>query len=103
MWPPGSWSHVTRGADGRADVKPGAALDESAEPQAEVEGAPPSTASCRVGWENGSRRAAVQARAIGRVRGAGVALGLVVRGEVESPLVGPAGNREFFLHFERPA
>jgi 23S rRNA (cytidine1920-2'-O)/16S rRNA (cytidine1409-2'-O)-methyltransferase len=44
------------------------------------------------------RDPAIQARAVDRVRQAAIALGLEVRGECPSPLVGPAGNREFFLH-----
>jgi hypothetical protein len=35
------------------------------------------------------------------VRDHAVALGLEPRGEVESPLVGPSGNHEFFLHLVR--
>jgi 23S rRNA (cytidine1920-2'-O)/16S rRNA (cytidine1409-2'-O)-methyltransferase len=49
------------------------------------------------------RDPAVQARAVARVRAMATELGLTVAGEVESPLVGPAGNREFFLHLVRPA
>jgi len=44
------------------------------------------------------RDPAVQARAVDRVQQAAVALGLDVRGQCASSLVGPAGNREFFLH-----
>jgi 23S rRNA (cytidine1920-2'-O)/16S rRNA (cytidine1409-2'-O)-methyltransferase len=44
------------------------------------------------------REAAVQ-----RVRAHAVGLGLTDRGSVESPLVGPAGNHEFFLHLGVPA
>ncbi len=49
------------------------------------------------------RDPAVQARAVDRVRAAGMDLGLGVRGECESPLLGPSGNREFFLHLAVPA
>jgi 23S rRNA (cytidine1920-2'-O)/16S rRNA (cytidine1409-2'-O)-methyltransferase len=45
----------------------------------------------------------VQAGVIGRVAWWCVSNGLRVRGVVESPLTGPAGNREFFLLLERPA
>ena len=45
----------------------------------------------------------VQARAVDRVRLAAIGLGLEVRGECPSPLLGPAGNREFFLHLSVPA
>ncbi len=49
------------------------------------------------------RDPAVQARAVDRVRQAAIALGLEVRGQCPSPLVGPAGNREFFLHLAASA
>jgi 23S rRNA (cytidine1920-2'-O)/16S rRNA (cytidine1409-2'-O)-methyltransferase len=45
----------------------------------------------------GVRRAAVD-----RIRAHAESLGLEVRGEIESPLTGPAGNREFLLHLVRP-
>jgi 23S rRNA (cytidine1920-2'-O)/16S rRNA (cytidine1409-2'-O)-methyltransferase len=41
---------------------------------------------------------AVQRAAVARVRAHAQEIGLEVRGDVESPLVGPAGNHEFFLH-----
>ncbi len=44
------------------------------------------------------RDAAVRRAAVDRVRAYAESLGLAVRGEVESPLAGPAGNREVFLH-----
>jgi 23S rRNA (cytidine1920-2'-O)/16S rRNA (cytidine1409-2'-O)-methyltransferase len=44
------------------------------------------------------RDPAVRTRAIERVRTAAVSLGLQVRGECESPLLGPAGNHESFLY-----
>jgi 23S rRNA (cytidine1920-2'-O)/16S rRNA (cytidine1409-2'-O)-methyltransferase len=44
------------------------------------------------------RDPAVQAAAVRRVEERARSLGLEVRGEVESPLVGPSGNREWFLH-----
>ncbi len=37
------------------------------------------------------------------VRAFATSIGLQVRGEVPSPLLGPAGNREFFLHLAVPA
>jgi 23S rRNA (cytidine1920-2'-O)/16S rRNA (cytidine1409-2'-O)-methyltransferase len=49
------------------------------------------------------RDAGVQRAAVDRVRVHALELGLVVRGEVESPLVGPSGNREWFLHLALPA
>jgi 23S rRNA (cytidine1920-2'-O)/16S rRNA (cytidine1409-2'-O)-methyltransferase len=48
------------------------------------------------------RDPAVQARAVDRVREAAIALSLDVRGHCASPLIGPAGNREFFLHLLVP-
>jgi 23S rRNA (cytidine1920-2'-O)/16S rRNA (cytidine1409-2'-O)-methyltransferase len=44
------------------------------------------------------RDPAVSRAAIDRVREHAQSLGLSVRGGVESPLLGPAGNRETFLH-----
>jgi 23S rRNA (cytidine1920-2'-O)/16S rRNA (cytidine1409-2'-O)-methyltransferase len=41
---------------------------------------------------------AARAAAVQHVRSHAESLGLDVRGEVESPLTGPAGNREFLLH-----
>jgi 23S rRNA (cytidine1920-2'-O)/16S rRNA (cytidine1409-2'-O)-methyltransferase len=49
------------------------------------------------------RDPAVRARAVERVRGAAIALGLEVRGECESSLLGPSGNQESFLHLVVPA
>jgi 23S rRNA (cytidine1920-2'-O)/16S rRNA (cytidine1409-2'-O)-methyltransferase len=44
------------------------------------------------------REAAVQQSAVQSVGDFATRLGLELRGETESPLRGPAGNREFFLH-----
>jgi len=49
------------------------------------------------------RDAAVHRRVVDRIRDHAAEIGLVVGGEVESPLTGPAGNREFFLDLEVPA
>ena len=49
------------------------------------------------------RDAAVHASCVGRVAVWAVDHGLRVRGVVRSPLVGPAGNQEFFLWLRRPA
>jgi len=49
------------------------------------------------------REPAVRAAAVARVREASRALGLTVRGEAESVLPGPKGNREVFLWLARPA
>jgi len=42
-------------------------------------------------------------RAVERVRAAALAAGFSVLGEAESPLPGKAGNREFWLWFQKPA
>ncbi len=44
------------------------------------------------------RDPAVRQAAVRKVREAAESMGFVVRGEVESSLVGPQGNHEFFLH-----
>ncbi|MDA1010725.1 MAG: 16S/23S rRNA (cytidine-2'-O)-methyltransferase, partial [Chloroflexi bacterium] len=44
----------------------------------------------------------VHAACIAKVALAAADLGLRVRGVVRSPLLGPAGNREFFLWLHRP-
>jgi 23S rRNA (cytidine1920-2'-O)/16S rRNA (cytidine1409-2'-O)-methyltransferase len=46
------------------------------------------------------RDPAVHARVVERIKAHAAIIGLAVRGEVESPLRGPAGNREFFLDLE---
>lgn len=48
------------------------------------------------------RDPAVWRAAVERVRAHAEGIGLVFRGEIESPLVGPAGNHEFFLHLAQP-
>ncbi len=47
------------------------------------------------------RDEAARAQAVAQVRTAAGAIGLAVRGEAESVLPGPAGNREIFLWLER--
>jgi 23S rRNA (cytidine1920-2'-O)/16S rRNA (cytidine1409-2'-O)-methyltransferase len=47
------------------------------------------------------RDAAVQRAAIERVAAFARSIGLRVLGEIESPLRGPAGNREYLLHLTR--
>ncbi len=49
------------------------------------------------------RDPAVHRAVLDRVRAYAGSIGLAVRGETESPLLGPAGNREFFLHLAVPA
>jgi 23S rRNA (cytidine1920-2'-O)/16S rRNA (cytidine1409-2'-O)-methyltransferase len=41
-------------------------------------------------------------RVIREIKDAAVALGLVVQGLIESPLLGPKGNKEFLIHLTRP-
>jgi 23S rRNA (cytidine1920-2'-O)/16S rRNA (cytidine1409-2'-O)-methyltransferase len=47
------------------------------------------------------RDAAVQRAAVDRVADFARSLGLTVKGEIESPLLGPKGNREFLLHLAK--
>jgi len=49
------------------------------------------------------RDVGVQRRVVQRIADHAAGLGMIVRGEAESPLHGPAGNREFFLDLEVPA
>jgi 23S rRNA (cytidine1920-2'-O)/16S rRNA (cytidine1409-2'-O)-methyltransferase len=49
------------------------------------------------------RDEAVRRAAVERVRAHAAELGLEVRGEIVSPLAGPAGNVEYLLHLARPA
>jgi 23S rRNA (cytidine1920-2'-O)/16S rRNA (cytidine1409-2'-O)-methyltransferase len=49
------------------------------------------------------RDPAVRRAAVDRIRAYAEAIGLGVQGEAESPLAGPAGNRETFLHLRVPA
>ena len=48
------------------------------------------------------RDPAARREAVERVREHAASLGLACLGEVESPLVGPSGNHEFFLHLRVP-
>jgi len=57
----------------------------------------------RVGKGGVVRDDADRASAVARVRGAAAALGYEARGEAESRLAGPAGNREIFLLLTRAA
>jgi 23S rRNA (cytidine1920-2'-O)/16S rRNA (cytidine1409-2'-O)-methyltransferase len=49
------------------------------------------------------RDPALHRRALERVRAAARRLGFELRGEVESPLAGKEGNREFWLELQKPA
>jgi 23S rRNA (cytidine1920-2'-O)/16S rRNA (cytidine1409-2'-O)-methyltransferase len=37
-------------------------------------------------------------RVVEEIKRAAVKLGYAIRGVIESPLLGPAGNKEFFIH-----
>jgi 23S rRNA (cytidine1920-2'-O)/16S rRNA (cytidine1409-2'-O)-methyltransferase len=56
----------------------------------------------RVGSGGVVRDEAARADAVASVREAAQAIGLVVRGQADSVLAGPKGNREIFLWCERP-
>ena len=75
-------------------LRPGATIVALVKPQFEV-------GRERVGKGGVVRDAAARADAVARVRRAAEALGLVVRGEAESVLPGPKGNREVFLRLNR--
>jgi len=45
----------------------------------------------------------VHAQVVGRLAAWALDRGLRVRGVVRSPLIGPAGNREFFLWLRTPS
>ncbi|MGC8634574.1 MAG: TlyA family RNA methyltransferase [Candidatus Limnocylindrales bacterium] len=77
-----------------AQLAPGAEVVALVKPQFE---AGPRLASGGVVRDPAVHRAVLDA-----VRSHAAALGLQVRGEVPSPLLGPAGNREFFLHLAVP-
>ena len=53
----------------------------------------------KVGKGGVVRDEALQREVVDAVRGCGERLGLRCAGEMESPIRGPKGNREFFLHF----
>jgi len=74
-------------------LRPGASIVALVKPQFEV-------GKAEVGKGGVVRDPAQRAAAVARVRGCAEALGLVVRGEVESALPGPKGNREVFLWCE---
>jgi 23S rRNA (cytidine1920-2'-O)/16S rRNA (cytidine1409-2'-O)-methyltransferase len=76
-------------------VCPGGAIVALVKPQFEV-------GRGRVGKGGVVRDAAARAAAVAGVRAAAEALGLAIRGEAESVLPGPKGNREVFLWLARP-
>ena len=77
-----------------AQLVPGADLIPLVKPQFE---SAPADVPKGVVRDPAARRAALE-----RVRAHAASLGLEVRAEIESPLVGPAGNHEFFLHLAVP-
>ena len=77
-----------------AVVTPGGAIVALVKPQFEV-------GRSRVGKGGVVRDDAARADAVAAVRAAAEALGLTVRGEAESVLPGPKGNREVFLWLAR--
>jgi len=77
-----------------ACVRPGGAVVALVKPQFEV-------GRSRVGKGGVVRDDAARADAVAAVRAAAEALGLTVRGEAESVLPGPKGNREVFLWLAR--
>lgn len=76
-------------------VEPGAAIVAMVKPQFE--------AGPRDAPKGVVRDPSVRSAAVVRVRDHARGLGLTVEGEVESSLVGPAGNHEIFLHLSVPA
>jgi 23S rRNA (cytidine1920-2'-O)/16S rRNA (cytidine1409-2'-O)-methyltransferase len=86
-----SFISLTRVLGGvRAQLSPGGTAVPLVKPQFEVD---PALAPKGV-----VRDPAVHRDAVARVSEHAAALGFEVRGEIESPLTGPAGNREFLLH-----
>lgn len=77
-------------------VAPGSVIVALVKPQFEV-------GRGQVGKGGVVRDPALHAAAVERVRAAAVALGLTVLGECESPIMGPKGNREFFLALRTPS
>ncbi len=77
-------------------ARPGGRLLVLVKPQFEV-------GKGRVGKGGVVRDDAQRAATVASVAAAALALGLAVRGQVESPLAGPKGNREVFLLLEKPA
>jgi 23S rRNA (cytidine1920-2'-O)/16S rRNA (cytidine1409-2'-O)-methyltransferase len=77
-------------------VRPGGEVIALVKPQFEV-------GKGQVGKGGVVRDAQLQAEAVERIRACGVDLGLRCVASCESPLLGPKGNREFFLDFYKPA
>lgn len=77
----------------RALLVPGGAVVALIKPQFEV-------GKGKVGKGGVVRSAEERSRVVDEISEAAVALGYAVRGVVESPLTGPKGNREFFIHLD---
>lgn len=77
-------------------VRPGGVILAMVKPQFEV-------GKGEVGKGGVVRDALQQQAVVEGIRELGVALGLVCQGDYPSPILGPKGNREFFLHFTVPA
>lgn len=88
-----SLTRILRGV--REQLRPGGHVVPLVKPQFEV---PPSEAPKGVVRDPLARRRAVEAVAAHAAR-----LGFEVLGEIESPLVGPAGNHEYLLHLANAA
>lgn len=77
-------------------VRPGGEIITLVKPQFEV-------GKGQVGKGGVVRDAQLQAEAVEGIRACGIDLGLRCVASCESPLLGPKGNREFFLDFHKPA
>jgi 23S rRNA (cytidine1920-2'-O)/16S rRNA (cytidine1409-2'-O)-methyltransferase len=79
-----------------ACVRPGGEIIALVKPQFEV-------GKGQVGKGGVVRDAGLQREVVGRIRSCGLDLGLRCVASCESPILGPKGNREFFLDFHKPA
>ncbi len=77
-------------------LRPGATVVALVKPQFEV-------GKGRVGAGGVVRDPALHAEVLAAVQGVSLGLGLAVEGLLTSPLIGPAGNREFFLVLRVPS
>ena len=77
-------------------VAPGSVIVAMVKPQFEV-------GKGQVGRGGVVRDPALHAAAVARVRDCALGLGLTVLGECASPILGPKGNREFFLALRTPS
>jgi 23S rRNA (cytidine1920-2'-O)/16S rRNA (cytidine1409-2'-O)-methyltransferase len=79
-----------------ACMRPGGEIITLVKPQFEV-------GKGQVGKGGVVRDARLQQEVVERIRSAGLALGLRCAASCESPILGPKGNREFFLDFHKPS